>query len=71
MKVNIADLEKALQWLKENTHAISVDAQIDFERHLVLKAEDKYQKQIEIIIYSVDKDQQSLLKPTIKKTEQL
>lgn len=71
MKVNIEDIEKSLKWLKENSFAVSVSVEIKNGRHLIIKAEDKYARQIEITVYSVDKDERSLLKPTIQKTEQL
>ena len=71
MKVNIADLKKAIEWVEENTHAVIVDVEVDFDRHLKIKTEDKYQRTTEITIYGIDRDKKSLLKPTIKKTEQL
>lgn len=71
MKVNVADLEKTIKWFKENTHAVSVDVKLEHNRWLKLTSEDKYQRVVEVTVYSVDKNQDSLLKPTIKKTEQL
>jgi len=71
MKVNISDLKKAIEWVEKNTHAVIVDVSLDYDKHLKIKTEDKYQRSTEITIYTVDRNEKSLLKPTIKKTEAL
>lgn len=71
MKIRLEDLKKSLEWIENNTNNIIADVAIDFNKHFKIYCEDKSKKSIEIIIYSVDRNQQSLLKPTLKKTEQL
>jgi len=71
MKVELKDLENALNWIKKNTNAGYIEVQIDSDRWFRLKTEDKYNKMVEIEIYGLGRDGNHHLSPRIKKTEVL
>ena len=63
MKVDIKDVKKALNWLESNTNADIVDFYIG-DNKLAITTIDKYQAQVEIVIY-----ENSSMMPNIKKTD--
>lgn len=63
MKVDIKDVKKALNWLESNTNADIVDFYIG-DNKLAITTIDKYQAQVEIVIY-----ENSSMMPKIKKTD--
>lgn len=65
MKIDIRDVKKAVQWVEGNTNADIVDFYIG-DNKLVITTMDKYQAQVEIIIY-----ENSSMLTKIKKTEVL
>lgn len=48
MKIAVADLKKALNWVEANTNATHVD--IKWTDNMVIFTKDKYDAQVEIIL---------------------
>lgn len=65
MKLDIRDIKKAVQWVEANTNADIVDFYIG-DNKLVITTADKYQAQVEIIVF-----ENSSMMAKIKKTEVL
>jgi hypothetical protein len=66
LKIEVAQLKKAVQWIEANTNDLSVQIYTSDGNKLLLKATDKMGHEVEITLYS---DSQML--PKIKKTEVL
>lgn len=67
MKLAVADLKKAIQWIEANSRDLHVRLERDpNDRHILIKCEDKYQVQIEIKIFA-----ESNMSPRIRKEDAL
>ena len=64
IKVEFKDLKKALGWVEANTNSNYLSVAIDMET-LVIRTFDKFETQVEIVIYS-DK---AAMQPKITRTE--
>jgi len=65
MKVDVKELKKALAWVESNTTVDKVNLYIG-DNKLVITTMDKYQSQVEIILY-----EDSSMMAKIKRTEVL
>lgn len=66
MKISIEELKKAVQWIEANSRDIQVQVYTGEGSKLVLKCMDRFDTEVEIILF----EEQSML-PKIKKTEVL
>jgi hypothetical protein len=66
IRLNLAELKKAINWVESNTNEVNVTLDID-DHHLFILVSDKASKEVEITLYSTE----SHMMPKIKKTENL
>ena len=66
MKLDVAQLKKAIQWIETNSRDVCVDVSSYDGSKTVIKCMDKYESEVEIVLY---KDSEML--PKIRKTEVL
>lgn len=64
MKISIADLKKALKWMDENSNDTHVNLHLIDQ--LSLSCKDKYEAQVEIVLY-----EDSMMLPKIRKEDVL
>ena len=67
IKVNLAELKKAVKWIETNTHDEIVSLFVDGGAKLHIKTKDKYEAEVEITLYSTD----AHMLPKIKKSDNL
>lgn len=65
MKFDLKDLKKAVSWVEANTNSDKIDIYIT-DNKLIIATADKYQAQVEIILY-----EGASMMPKIKKTDLL
>lgn len=66
MKLEIKDIDKALNWIKSNTNAVTVQIDILGDK-MYIKTVDKYEKFIEIVVHDSD----TAMMPLITSTDRL
>lgn len=66
MKIALADLKKAVNWIEENSKDVVISVLDHQDGKLYLKCTDKYEVSVEIILYH-----ESSMLPKIKKEDLL
>jgi hypothetical protein len=53
MKFTLKEIDKALDWIKENSYDVDIDVKTEGHK-LIFKCNDKYEAGVEIEVYDTD-----------------
>ena len=73
MKLNLADLEQAISWIKKNTSCVTVDVRVktSYDNFVTITAQEPNGQEAEIKLFRVDKNEVGLRIPKITRTKDL